>query len=83
MRDALVDLKRPSNGETNHLPELHFRLCSVIYIFVQNKSVITQTNYILLRGTHYSSKPESMNEIDFSRFATDFEGCLIVTDIHS
>ena len=65
------------------MPERHFRLCSVICIFLQNKWVKTQTNFILLRVTHYSSKPESMSEIDFSRFATDFEVCLILTDIHS
>ena len=72
--------KDRQNEETNRLPGWHFRLCSVICIFLQNKSVKTQTNFILLRGTHYSSKPESMSEIDFARFAADFEGCLIVVD---
>ena len=78
-----MTLKDGQNEETNRLPERHFRLSSVICIFLQNKSVKTQTNFILLLGTHYSSKPESMSEIDFSMFATDFEGCLILTDIHS
>ena len=78
MRDALVDLKRPSKLLTraafsSGFGNLHFS---------SKQIVITYTNFILPHGTHYSSKPESMNEIDFSRFATDFEDCLIVTGIH-
>ena len=80
MRDALGDLKRPSKWRNKSLARAAFRLCSVICIFLQNKAAKTQTNFSLLRGTHYSSKPESMSEIDFSRFATC---CSIFTDIHS
>ena len=54
-------LKERRNKETNRLSEWHFR---------QNKSVIAQVNFILLGGTHYSSKPQSMSEIDFSSTST-------------
>ena len=68
------------NEETNRLSERHFRRCSVICIFLRNKSVTTQTNYTMLLGTHYSFKLGSMSEVHFSRFATDFKGCLISSD---
>ena len=65
MRDALVDLKRPSKWRNKSLARAAFSSVFVICIFLQNKSAKTQSNFILLRETHYSSKPESMSEIDF------------------
>ena len=83
MRMLQLTSQDRQNEETNRLSERHFRRCSVICIFLQNKSVTTQTNYTMLLGTRYSFKLGSMSEIDFSRFATEFKGCLIFTDIHS
>ena len=83
MRDVLVDLKRPSKRRDKSLTRATFSSVFGNQHFSSKQIVITQTNFILPRRTHYSSKPGSMNEIDFSRFPMDFEGCLIVTDIHS
>ena len=83
MRDALVDLKRASKWRDKSLTRAAFSSFFGNLHFSSKQISNNQTNVILPRVTHYSSKPGSLNEIEFSRFATNFEGCLIVTGIHS
>ena len=46
MRDALVDLKIPSKWKDKSLARALFLSVFGIFIFLQNKSVITQINFI-------------------------------------
>ena len=45
--------------------------------------IFSQPNYALIIGTHYPTKHKSMSEIENSKFATNFEICLILTDSYS
>ena len=50
-----------------------------------NMLIDHESESMLYHGSQwrYTFSLESMNEIDFSKFATDFEFCLMFTDIHS
>ena len=65
MRDALVDLKRPSKWRDKSLTRAAISSVFGNLHFSSKQIVISQTNFILPCGTHYSFKPGSMNEIDF------------------
>ena len=65
--------------------ELYFYAKIFWYFGWINMLIDHESESTLYNGSQwrYTFSLESMNKIDFSKFATDFEFCLMFTDIHS
>ena len=61
------------------------RFCSVVKIctFLNNYTILEETNCIATLSTNCPTKVQSLSEIDCLRFAAIFRICLINADIRS